>query len=348
MAVIQRPAKQGNATTYQGKVAQGYTGILAAEVDADLDTIYAAWNGGVDTVNIAAGSITADKIAPNQIGTRELADLGVATGDLANLAVTTPKLADLAVTTAKLADGAVTAAKLNAAAGGDLSGTLPNPAVAKINSGGLYVVPRGLVSTPTDAFDLYANSNGSPGYNASQPTWIARLRYANDTWELWRAPAGTTNWVSLFTVNNAGNAKFRAMGGGMTRSAGQAIGSGVTDIVQYDTVWIDSSGGTIPHTVGSYLLTPYLGWYVICANVIVDGQGGLGLGVNLEYDNGTNGANWYNIGTRFGQQETNYTLCTMRTLAANWRIRCTVANGTGAARAVQAGSNITIFAEGIT
>src|SRR5215475_10425279 len=116
MAVIQRPAKQGNATTYQGKVAQGYTAILASEVDADLDVIYAAWNGGADTVNIADGSITSAKLAAGSVGTRELADSGVATTDIANLAVTTPKLAD----------GAVTAPKLNAAAGGDLSGTLPN------------------------------------------------------------------------------------------------------------------------------------------------------------------------------------------------------------------------------
>ena len=74
MPILSRPAKQGGATTYQEKVAQGYKTILASEADADLNTIYDAWNTGVDAVNIQPGAITADKLAPNQIGPRELAD----------------------------------------------------------------------------------------------------------------------------------------------------------------------------------------------------------------------------------------------------------------------------------
>lgn len=346
MALIQRPTKEGNATTYQGKVAAGYTGILASEVDADLDLLYSSWNSGVDTVNIKDGSVTTPKLAPGAVSGGTIGSGAIQTANLADAAVTTPKIADGSVTTGKLAAGAA-AANLGPAAG-DLSGSYPNPAVAQINGGSLVIVPRGLVSTPGDSCDVYGNPSGLANYDATKPTWMARLRYANDTWELWRAPAGTTNWVPLFTVNNAGNAKFRSMAGGMYRSAGQAIGSGVTDIVQFDTVWVDSSGGLIPHTVGSYLLLPYVGWVVICANVIVDANGGLGLGVNIEHDNGTSGASWYNIGTKFGQQETNYTLCTMRSLPASFRLRCTVTNGTGAARVVQPNSNITMFVEGIT
>ncbi len=63
MATIVRPTKEGGATTYQGKVALGFKDILASEVDADLDTIYAAWNGGVDTVNIKNGAVTEAKLA---------------------------------------------------------------------------------------------------------------------------------------------------------------------------------------------------------------------------------------------------------------------------------------------
>jgi hypothetical protein len=91
---VTRPLKEGSVTTYQAKVAAGFPDILASEMDADLDTIYAAWNGGVGTANLVDGSVTTPKLAtaPN----------GVATANLN----------DLAVTTAKLAAGAVSAAKI--------------------------------------------------------------------------------------------------------------------------------------------------------------------------------------------------------------------------------------------
>jgi hypothetical protein len=92
MATIQRPTKEGSVRTYQEKVGLGYVDILASEMDADLDTIYAAWNGGADAINIKDGSIT--------------------TAKLADIAVTAPKLAVGAVGGGQLADGAVTTAKL--------------------------------------------------------------------------------------------------------------------------------------------------------------------------------------------------------------------------------------------
>jgi hypothetical protein len=65
MATIQRPTKEGSVRTYQEKVALGYVDILASEMDADLDTIYAAWNGGADTINIKDGTVTYAKLAPD-------------------------------------------------------------------------------------------------------------------------------------------------------------------------------------------------------------------------------------------------------------------------------------------
>jgi len=62
---LQRPLKEGNVRTYQEKVGLGYLDILASEMDADLDTIYAAWNGGVATANIQDGAVTAAKLAPD-------------------------------------------------------------------------------------------------------------------------------------------------------------------------------------------------------------------------------------------------------------------------------------------
>jgi hypothetical protein len=86
---LTRPLKEGSVTTYQQKVALGFPDILASEMDADLDTIYAAWNGNVGTANLIDGAVTTPK--------------------LANYAVTTLKLADGNVTLGKLAPGAALA-----------------------------------------------------------------------------------------------------------------------------------------------------------------------------------------------------------------------------------------------
>lgn len=51
----QRPLKEGSVRTYQEKVGLGFSDILASEMDADLDTIYDAWNAGGGVPGGAAG-----------------------------------------------------------------------------------------------------------------------------------------------------------------------------------------------------------------------------------------------------------------------------------------------------
>jgi hypothetical protein len=136
MAQIPRPPKQGNVMTYVAKVAAGYPHILAGEMDADLDTIYGAWNSGVDTVNIRDGAVTPAKLAADAVGPRELQDSGVGTSNLADVAVTTPKIADGAVTDPKIVSiawpkvtGAPAAFPPSGTAGGDLQGSYPTPQI---------------------------------------------------------------------------------------------------------------------------------------------------------------------------------------------------------------------------
>jgi hypothetical protein len=102
MATIQRPLKEGSVRTYQEKVGLGFVDILASEMDADLDTIYAAWN--------STGGVTDSMIA--SVGWNKLSGGTVAAGgDLAGSTYPNPVIGVDAITTAKLRNGAVTFAK---------------------------------------------------------------------------------------------------------------------------------------------------------------------------------------------------------------------------------------------
>jgi hypothetical protein len=142
---VTRPLKEGSVTTYQQKVAAGFPDILASEMDADLDTIYAAWNGGVATANLIDGAVTTVKLADGSVALGKIAVGAVrgtpSSGGTAREIVKASiwggdDLIDLSLSGGKLAVGATIAAPLQVEVSGAptatgtatalVSGTLPN------------------------------------------------------------------------------------------------------------------------------------------------------------------------------------------------------------------------------
>jgi hypothetical protein len=141
MALL-RPLKEGSVRTYQEKVGLGFLDILASEVDADLDTIYTAWNGGIGTANLvdgavttaklADGAVTAVKITDGQITNAKLATNSVGVLNIIDNQITNVKIVDNQITAAKMVDGQITTVKLaaNAPIPGIVRATLTPPVTA--------------------------------------------------------------------------------------------------------------------------------------------------------------------------------------------------------------------------
>ncbi len=169
---VTRPLKEGSVTTYQQKVALGFPDILASEMDADLDTIYAAWNGNVGTANLIDGSVTFAKLAPDAQLWR---DTGTALTPGTNFA------------TRKL--------------------TLPGDASFASAIFGSTTVKGRLTSQVSGAnavLSLNVNrdlTNVNAQDDATKPSWGLTLRHDLDYFAVQRSPAGSTTQTNLLTLD---------------------------------------------------------------------------------------------------------------------------------------------------
>ena len=132
MSTIERPTKTYGTRKFVSEVAAApgnYAPILSAEVDADIDTIFNAWNLGVDTVNVK----------DNSVSTAKLQDLAVTTTKLADGSVTSAKIQDNSISTNDLANGSVTVAKIQVGQTAYQTRAQAVPAGAFVNSPSGYV-----------------------------------------------------------------------------------------------------------------------------------------------------------------------------------------------------------------
>jgi hypothetical protein len=199
MASIQRPVKTYGTRSYVAEVAAApgnLDPILSSEVDADLDTIYAAWNGGTDTVNLKDGSVTFAKLAPD-------AQLWRDTGT-------------------QITPGVNFAARAIVAVPGDA--TAATVLLGSSTAKGRLVVAS---NAATGQIALYTNRNqpaGNTQDDATKPSWGLQLG-ASDSLFVQRSPAGSITQTSLLTLDNVGSLSLNGVDANVAQVFLKGIGT---------------------------------------------------------------------------------------------------------------------------
>ena len=236
----------------------------------------------VDSSKIAAAAVSTAKIATDAVDSTKILDGAVNTGKLASDAVTTSKIADGAVQTAKIAGGAVDTTKLAACpatgaltwtgaawfcttpgsaptgpAGGDLSGSYPNPSIGfgavdstklAVNSVDSSKIAAGVVNTfkiATDAVDSTKILDGAVNTNKLGPNAVTTVKIAPlavDTAKIATDAVDTTKIRSdsITTVKIADGAVTTAKMASLPVLV--APGSAQTDSTTNSSIFINKTG----------------------------------------------------------------------------------------------------------
>jgi hypothetical protein len=205
---LQRPLKEGSVRTYQEKVGLGFTDILASEVDADVDTIYAAWNGTLG---------------------------GDLTGTLPNPTVAAAAKSKWTVSGATLTP---TDATKTIVAGTSVAAGIGF-------QWGTGTVKHRLRDSAA-VTQIIQNSNGATVDDATKSQWLINLNSA-DAYEIWRSPAGATSvFTNLLKLDNAGNltvlGNYITLGSTTSRIQMSPRGSILADGNIFDFYYNDAAG----------------------------------------------------------------------------------------------------------
>src|SRR5262245_22445247 len=296
MATIQRPVKEGSGPnrTYQEKVGLGFVDILASEMDGDIDTIYAAWNGGASTINIKDGAVTLAKLATD-------AKLWTDTGT-----ALTPTTASRPLV--------LPAANLQFQVG---SGTIKGQ-FEENTAGGLW---------------LHTNYAWGP-QDATKSSWTLNLDAPSDIMQFFRrAPgAAAASVTTPLVLSGAGDCvltgKLIAKNycGAIITGTVQTIGSGVAAVCNLDTAWFASplnfhgSQQIVVDRDGPCLLWGMGNFSAAAAN----------LGISLEVQQ-WNGSTFAKVGSSSSRWDSQFGVTTFvpawNSSYRNFRLVCTNATG---------------------
>lgn len=238
MATIQRPLKLYGTRKYVDEVAADTdhkAPILSAEVDADLDGIYAAWNGGVDATNIKPGVITSTHLADGSVTDPKI--VGLSWGKLTGVPTYFP-IAPGTIDTASIADGAITGAKI-------ADGTVSNVDLAN----GSISLPKIAVTQTTQAA-TYQRRNDT----VACPSLNSETLYLEQTF------ASRGGWYLIVSALHVVFGMDASGGGFRSNLRLDGTGGVATDGAIIDFQWHQAPSAPAGTVVPATLMTCFLGW----------------------------------------------------------------------------------------